>query len=150
MTLESSSNPYLASSSILPESASVPDNVRRTWGIVAVIELFAAVLFLLMGACLLIATAAFLVWAIRQGNVPVFGMIMAASLRAVPAIMLIVPGILLLIAAGRARQVAQGRAASMVNLFAIQKLLLVCLGAIVVLFFGLTAAFFLALSQSNM
>lgn len=108
-----------------------------------------ALLILALG--MLVLTAAFLVWALMQGNIPLFGMFMATALRAVIALVLGVPGLLLLWAARTCRAAAtKNDLTAHKAMSTAHGLLLISILAIFFLLLGAIFLFFVALSFSNM
>lgn len=110
-----------------------------------------AIVLLIIAGCIVYLTVSFLLWAIKEGNVPPFGMFMAASIRVGGALSFGIPGLLLLMAARATGEAAKGneatsetrmRRAHWIMLFGILSIVLLCGCAVV--------TFFVALSLSRM
>lgn len=146
MHTDHSAEPYKVTSAVAPAVAP-----SKLYGLIAVCEAGVALVLLILAACMAYLAVSFLFWAIKEGNVPPFGMFMAASIRVGVALSLGIPGLLLLMAARATRVAAMGneatsatrmRRANWFMLFGILAIVLLCCSAIV--------TFFVALSLSNM
>ncbi len=141
-------NPYSVAAPLTPVSLS---SYGKRLFVVALFEICMAVVLLLLAAGMLFLTAAFVIWAIQQKDMPLFGMIMAASIRAAVAIMFAALGLLLLRAARWTRTAAaDSQDSSIKRMYNAHWLLLLSLVAIGLLSFGAIVAFFVAFSFSNM
>ncbi len=148
MSSGSPDNPYSVAAPLTQVSLS--SNSKRLL-VVALFETCIAIVLLLLAAGMLFLTAAFVIWAIQQKDMQLFGMFMAASVRAAVAIMLAVPGLLLLSAARWTRTAAADSQDSTIKrMYNAHWLLMFSLVAIGLLSFGAIVAFFIAFSFSNM
>ena len=141
-----SGKPYKTTSAVTP---TVTRN--RLYGLIAICEAGMALVLLIIAGCIAYLTVSFLLWAIKEENVPPLGMFMAASIRVGAALSFGIPGLLLLMTARATREAAMGneatsatrmRRAHWIMLFGILSIVLLCCCAVV--------TFFVALSLSNM
>ncbi len=146
MQTDYSAEPYKVTSAVAP--AATPN---KLYGLIAVVEAGVAIVLIVLAACMAYLTVSFLLWAFTEGNVPPFGMFMAASIRVGAALSFGIPGLLLLIAAQATREAATGneatsaarmRRAHWLMLFGVLAIVLLCCCAVV--------TFFIVLSLSNM
>ncbi len=150
MSADYPNKPYEIDHDAAPEARL--HNGKPGWlQLLAFLESALGSVLIVLAALMTYLTAAFLVWAVREGNVPLLGMFMAASIRAGTAFTLGVLGLLLLWAARTLRisastnEVVNARAAGHAH----RVLLVVCV-AFFLLLFGAIVAFFIALGLSNM
>ncbi len=146
MHTEHSDKPYEIGSVVAPQVTS-----NRVYGLMALLEAGLGIVLLILAAGLAYLTVAFLVWAINEGNVPVLGMFMAASIRAGGALVLGIPGLLLLIAARATTNAAiEDSTAAEMRMRRAQRFILLGFMGSFLLCCGAIVAFFVALGFSNM
>jgi hypothetical protein len=110
-----------------------------------------ASLVLILAGCLGYLTVSFLIWAVRQGDVPLFGMFMAASIRAGAALVCGTVGLLLLKAARAARGAAEfDNSTTNKRMRDSHMILLIGSLSLALLAISVFILFFVALAQSNM
>ena len=127
-----------------------PDASQRyRW--LASFELVMASVLLFLAACIGYLTVSFLIWAVRGGDTPVFGMFMATCIRSAGALACGTIGLLVLKAARAARVAAEsGDSASITQMrYALAMVVIACL-TFALLALGGIFLFSIALSQSNM
>ena len=106
MALGPSGNPYRFE----PVSLQTPQSYTSIPGNLWMVNcgFVMAGILLTLAAAMACMTVSFVFWAVREGNVPLFGMFMAASMRAGAAIAFAIPGLLLLMASLATRRAAIG------------------------------------------
>lgn len=158
MNLESLENPYrpgLDAASIPPatsnDTTDAPAEAERLrCAARARLYLICALVLLLVATWAFGHTMTFVVRSIQAGNVPAFGIFMAATVRFILCLTNAVPGVLLLLAARSAQRVANGQEKTLKNFRRLQ--MIVLLGAFLILagLAGLIILFFISLGMSNM
>jgi hypothetical protein len=126
-------------------------DATRGYRRLANLELAMASLVLILAGCLGYLTVSFLIWAVRQGDVPLFGMFMAASIRAGAALVCGTVGLLLLKAARAARGAAEfDNSTTNKRMRDSHMILLIGSLSLALLAISVFILFFVALAQSNM
>ena len=144
-----SEDPYRSRPVPVPADGDPSSNRGYVW--IAIGEFFLAGLLLLLSAAMVCLTISYVLWAVREGNTPLFGMFMAASIRAGVAVAFAVLGLLLLMAARATRSATiENEPLAIKRMQLLHWILLFGMLALFTLGFLAIVMFFIALGFSSM